>query len=143
VLQSLVYLALATGAGLALIVAPEADWALAVALAYGVFGLVGFLAQIVIGMESRLLPLVAWLWSFAGGGYRETPPSLYRTPLPSLQRAGLALWTAAVPLLAAGLARDHERATRAGAGLLLLAVVGNAVNAGIVLARSRRRTGQA
>ena len=142
VLQSLVYLALATGVGLALAFAPQADWALALAMAYGVFGLVGFLAQIVIGMESRLLPLAAWLWSFAGGGYQGTPPSLYRTPLLSLQWANLALWTAGVPLLATGLAGDHERTTRAGAGLLFLAVVGNAVNAGIVLARSRRRTGR-
>lgn len=141
VLQSIVYLALATAAGLALALAPEADWALELALAYGVFGLVGFLGQIVIGIESRLLPLVAWLWSFAGGGYQGAPPSLYRTPLLSLQWANLALWTAAVPLLATGLARDHERATRAGAGLLFLAVVGNAVNVGIVLARSRRRAG--
>lgn len=140
-LQSLVYLALAAGAGLALAVAPEADWALAVALAYGVFGLVGFLAQIVIGIEGRLLPLAAWLWSFAGGGYGETPPSLYRTPLRSLQVAGLALWTAGVPLLAAGLARDQVTLVRAGAGLLFLAVAGNAVNAGVVIARSRRRQG--
>jgi hypothetical protein len=139
VLQSVAYLALAAGTGLALAIAPEADWALGLALAYGVFGLVGFLAQIVIGIESRLLPLAAWLWSYAGGGYREAPPSLYRTPLRSLQWAGLALWTAGVPLLAAGLARDHERAIRAGAGLLSLAVVGNAVNAAVVLARSRRR----
>lgn len=42
-------------------------------------------------------------------------------------------------MLAAGLALDRPALTRAGAGSLCLAVAGNALNAGAVLARSRRR----
>jgi hypothetical protein len=33
------------------------------ALAYGVFGLVGFLAQMVVGMQVRLIPMLAWYTS--------------------------------------------------------------------------------
>jgi len=139
VLQSLVYLALAAGLGLALVVAPEAEWGLGAAMAYGVFGLVGFLAQVVVGVEGRLLPLTAWLWSYAEGGFKDTPPSLHRTPVRPLQIAGLVAWTAGVPMLAAGLGLDRPDLTRAGAGSLCLAVTGNAVNAGVVLVRSRRR----
>lgn len=137
--QSLAYLALTAGLGLALVFAPRAEWGLSAAMAYGVFGLVGFLAQIVVGVEGRLLPLAAWLWSYAGGGFKETPPSLHRTPVRPLQVAGLALWTAGVPMLAAGLALDGPALTRTGAGSLCLAVAGNALNAAVVLARSRRR----
>ena len=139
VLQAFACLALAIVIGLALVLAPEADWGLGAAMAYGVFGLVGFLSQVVVGVESRLLPLVAWLWSYAGGGYAATPPSLHHTPVRPLQAAGLLLWTVGVPLLAAGLALDQPAFTRAGAGALALAVAGNAANATVVLARSRRR----
>ena len=44
-------------------------------MAYGVFGLVGFLAQIVVGMEGRLLPIFAWYWAYANTGYKGQVPS--------------------------------------------------------------------
>jgi hypothetical protein len=101
---------------------------------------VGFLSQIVVGVEGRLLPFASWLWSYAGGGFRETPPPLYEAPVRSLQALGFLLWTLGVPLLAGGLALDRPHLTTAGATLLVLAVVGNAINAGAVLGRARRRT---
>jgi hypothetical protein len=121
-LQSLAYLGLAAGCGLALVLAPGADWSLSLAMAYGVFALVGFLSQIVLGVEGRLLPMAAWLWSHADGGFRALPPPLH----------GLA----SRPL---GLAGDRPPLLAGGAAALGTAIVGNAVNAGLVLARSRRR----
>ena len=54
-----VSLAVAVVLGLLLLV-PAPAIPLRAAAAYGVLGLVGFLAQMVVGMETRLLPLAAW-----------------------------------------------------------------------------------
>ena len=51
--------------GVWLTVAAPSSNTLRVAMAYGVFGLVGFLAQMVVGMEGRLLPIFAWYWAYA------------------------------------------------------------------------------
>ena len=49
-------------------------------MAYGVFGLVGFLAQMVVGMEGRLLPIFAWYWAYANTGYKGPVPSQHEMP---------------------------------------------------------------
>ena len=54
---SFVSLAFASALGLWLTIAEPSTGTLRVAMAYGVFGLVGFLAQMVVGMEGRLLPI--------------------------------------------------------------------------------------
>jgi hypothetical protein len=64
-LQALVWLAVSTASGVWLALAPASDASLAVAMAYGVLALVGFLAQMVVGVAARLVPLYAWLWGFA------------------------------------------------------------------------------
>jgi hypothetical protein len=110
-------------------------------MAYGVFALVGFLSQIVVGVESRLLPMVAWLWSHADGEFRSAPPPMHGLASRPLAVAVLVLWTSGVPLLAGGLALDRSALLGAGAAGLCLAVVLNALGAGVVLTRSRRRTG--
>jgi hypothetical protein len=138
-LQSLVYLGLTAVSGMALVLAPDPDWSLSLSMAYGVFALVGFLAQIVIGVESRLLPMVAWLWSHADGGFTAMPPPLHGLSPRSLRIAGLVLWTAGVPLLCAGFSLDRPFYFGAGAATLCLAVVLNAAAAVVVLVRSARR----
>lgn len=140
-LQALVYLAIATVLGVVLAFAPASEATLRLAMAYGVFGFVGFLSQIVVGVEGRLLPLFAWLWGFADTDFKQTPPSLYRTPVRSLQAFVFFLWTLGVPLLAGGLALDLPGLVATGAGGLLLAVSAGAVNAGVVLARLLARPG--
>jgi hypothetical protein len=57
VAQALACLVLAAGLGLALAFSPPTAWKLAAVPVYGVLGLVGFLAQMVIGVNARLLPL--------------------------------------------------------------------------------------
>jgi hypothetical protein len=104
------YLVLAAAAGLVLAIAPMSGWTLRLALAYGVFGLVGFLAQLVIGMESRLLPLAAW----SGPGSR----SPHHMSLRAFDRWAWYAWAAGVPALAGGLAFDAVPFLSAGAWCL-------------------------
>src|SRR5262249_3321644 len=59
------WLLAAVGLGVLLLVEPVSPQMLHAAAAYGVFGLVGFLAQMVVAMETRLLPMVAWFWTYA------------------------------------------------------------------------------
>jgi hypothetical protein len=135
VAASLFYLAVSTIIGIGLAWTEMSEATLRWTMAYGVFGLVGFLSQIVIGVGARLLPLFAWLWGFADTNYTLTPPSQYRAPLRALQFAGLALWTLGVPLLATGLALEGLNLSSIGAGALFLAVVASGANMLIVFKR--------
>ena len=138
-LLALVCLLAACGLGLHLAAAEPSDTTLALAPAYGVFGLVGFLAQIVVGVEGRVLPLFAWLWGFADRGYAESPPSLHLAPARPLQALVFLLWAIGVPLLALGLASETMPAVSAGAGALLAGVLASLLNATLVLVRLWRR----
>jgi len=134
-LQALLYLVAALALGIHLAFAQPSEAGLRVAMAYGVLGLVGFLAQIVVGVEARILPLFGWLWGFADRGHVETPPSLHAVPVRTLQALTFYLWTAGVPLLAGGLALDQAAHVSAGAGGLFVAVLASLANITTVLAR--------
>ena len=134
-LCALFWLAAATGLGVWLAFAPPSEKTLAGAMAYGVFALVGFLAQMVAGVAARLVPLHAWLWGFRDRDHRENPPSMHTALSRPAQGAALALWTAGVPALALGLALDRLAWISAGAGGLALAVALGAANLGLGLRR--------
>jgi hypothetical protein len=142
-LQALACLIAACGLGLYLAVAERSETTLALAWVYGVLGLVGFLAQIIVGVEARLLPLFAWLWGFADRGYTNSPPSLHAAPSRLMQGVVFGLWTLAVPLLAFGLASNRIPLVSLAAAALLLAVVTGFANAIVVLARLWRYPGVA
>jgi hypothetical protein len=122
-LQALACLLAACGLGLYLAVADRSETTLALASAYGVLGLVGFLSQIIVGVQGRLLPLFGWLWGFADRAHAEMPPSLHAAPVRPLQALAFVLWTAGVPLLACGLASDRVAVVSLGAAGLLAAVL--------------------
>ena len=103
--QALIYLALATLVGVGLAVAPLSEATLYAALAYGVFGLIGFLAQMVVGIESRVLPLFAWYGAFANSGFQAPLVSPHQMPDRAWQRLTFYLWLGGVPALAAGSSR--------------------------------------
>jgi len=134
-LQALAYLVAACALGLYLAVTERSETTLALAPVYGVLGLLGFLSQIVVGVESRVLPLFAWLWGFADRAYVESPPSLYETPSRPLQAFAFLLWTAGVPLLALAFARERPALMSSGATALLLAVLAGLANSVVVLVR--------
>ena len=102
---------------------------LRVAMAYGVFGLVGFLAQMVVGMEGRLLPLFAWYWAYANTGYKGPVPSPHEMPWRGGQELVFVLWLFGVPALAGGLAFDAVPFVSAAAWCLLAATLVDSVNA--------------
>jgi len=98
---------------------------------------VGFLAQLIVGIESRLLPLAGWLQAFAAGGYRDLPPSVHTAHPRSGALAAVVLWSAGVPAIAAGLSLDRPAWVSFGGAAAALGVLTTAVSAGWGLRRLR------
>ena len=95
-------LAVACALGLYLLFATPSDVTLRAAMAYGVVGLLGFLGQMVVAMETRLLPLFAWYWAYAGTGFKGPVPPPHAMRNPTLQGIVLSGWAFGVPALAVG-----------------------------------------
>lgn len=117
--MALLWLLVATALGIALSVGVPRDWRIGLTWVYGVAGLVGFLAQIVVGMQGRLVPLYAWYRAFdARGG---VPPERAANALPSESFARIIFlaWALGVPALAWGLAGENRPVIAASAALLL------------------------
>ena len=124
----------AVAIGVTLLALPTSSRTLPSAAAYGVFGLLGFLSQMVVAMEARLLPLVAWYWTYERSGFRTPPPSPYVMRDRTLQAVVFAGWTAGVPALAAGLYLESPGFVAAGAWALFAAVlIGTMDNVFVVL----------
>jgi len=134
-----VSLAVAAAIGIALLVLPTSPSSLHLAAAYGVFGLVGFLAQMVVGMEARLLPLVTWFWAYERSNFRVPPaaPLTMRDRL--LQAFVFAGWSLAVPALAAGMFLESAPLVAAGAWSLFAAVAVGTLDNVAVLSHMRRQ----
>lgn len=128
-LVSVLFLVMTVAVGLSLSIAPMSEWTLRIGAAYGVLGLVGFFAQLVAGMEYRLLPYYAWYWAFANTDFQGPAPTPHEMPLRGFQRLAFFLWLGGVPLLAAGMLLARPRAVAAGALLLLGAVSLGAIDA--------------
>lgn len=137
-LQALLWLAVATGLGMVLAFAPVSEWKIRAALVYGTLGLVGFLSQIVVGVSQRLLPIYAWMRAYEQTGFEIQPRSPHATPVRPLQAATFLLWSAGVPLLAAGLGTIRPGLVSAGASALLAAVILGGAGNLILFRRSRR-----
>ena len=121
-------LVIASALGVWLTLAPPSSATLRVAMAYGVFGLVGFLAQIVVGMEGRLLPIFAWYWAYANTGYQGPVASQHEMPWRQAQEIVVVLWLFGVPALAGGLAFDAVPFVGAAAWCLLAATLVDTAN---------------
>jgi hypothetical protein len=130
---SLASLAVASVMGVWLTIAQPSAAALRIAMAYGVFGLVGFLAQIVIGMEGRILPLFAWYCARAVAGQEKPLASPHDMPWRAGQQAVFGLWAVGVPALAGGLAFDAVPVIRVAAMCLLTATLLDTANVAVIL----------
>jgi hypothetical protein len=128
------WLVVACAAGVTLALAPAGDLTLRLALGYGAAGLVGGFAQLVVGVESRLLPLFAWYWAFANTGFAGPVPSPHTFPSVMLLRTAFLLWSIGVPALAVGLVLNAPTFVAAGGWSLLAAVLLSSVN-GVRVAR--------
>ena len=124
----------AIGLGLTLVVMSPSSLSLRVAAAYGVFGLLGFLGQMVVGMEARLLPLAAWFWVRASDA-----PSPHGMRDRTLQAIIFFGWTIGVPAVGAGMLLESPLLVRSGAWALFASVAIATVDAIGVVAQSIRR----
>jgi hypothetical protein len=127
-------LVVAAAIGLMLLATPVSTQTLHAAAAYGVLGLVGFLAQMVVAMEARLLPMVAWFWAYEKSGYQMPPPSPHAMRDRTLQAIVFAAWTIGVPSLAAALFLESAGLIALGAWSLMVGVVIAALDSGLVVA---------
>lgn len=127
-IQGIFYLLVAAALGSALAFAPAGAWKVRAAMAYGVFALIGFLAQMIIGMSARILPMFSWMHHYVGSDFEVIPPSQYTMHNRGLQALGFLLWTIGVPLLAWGLSFDHWRMVSSAGALLLVALTCNGIN---------------
>ena len=118
-----VSLLVASAIGIALLVMPSSPRMLHAAAAYGVLALVGCLAQMVTAMEARLIPMVAWFWSYARSRYQVAPPSPHAMRERWLQAIVFVGWTIGVPALASGMWIESADVVRIGAWALFVGVV--------------------
>jgi hypothetical protein len=126
---ALLWLLVAVALGIALSVRESNAYRVELSWCYGVAGLVGFLAQIVVGIQGRLIPLYAWYRRFAARSGTALPRAANELPSPAFARAIFLSWLAGVPALAMGLAGQYQLLIAIGAGLLFCGVVTNAVYA--------------
>jgi hypothetical protein len=132
-------LLIAVAIGVVLSVGAPDDYRLPLMWIYGTAGLVGFLAQMVAGMQGRLVPLYAWYRAYAATG---APPPIAANALPSARfaRSIFLCWAIALPPFAWGLARADQFAIRWGAAVLLMGLV---LGAAYMMSMLRRAFSQA
>jgi hypothetical protein len=128
----------ACGAGLWVLFGSPSDAMLHLAVAYGVFGLLGFLAQMVVAMEARLVPLYAWYRRMAATNFAGPVASPHVMRDRRLQAIVFAAWAVGVPAVAAGLGFERLPLISAGAWALLIGVSLGAVDNAQVLVRAVR-----
>lgn len=124
---ALVWLLVAAGLGLAASAGLPYELRVPAGWIYGVAGTIGFLAQIVIGMQGRLVPMYAWYRAFAAQGGAPPARGAHELPSAAFAKTIFATWTVGVPLLGPGLAFGWTPVVRVSALLLLTGVVVNAV----------------
>jgi hypothetical protein len=136
-----VSLVVAAAMGLTLIVVPVSPRSLQLAAAYGVLGLVGFLAQMVVAMEARLLPMVTWFWAYEASRYKVPPPSPHGMRDRILQAVVFGAWSVGVPALAMGMWAVSARLVSVGAWALFVGVALATLDSVLVVAPAVRAAG--
>lgn len=138
-LQALIYLIVALALGIYLAFVEESALTYRLAPVYGVAGLLGFFGQLILGIESRILPMFAAYYANRGACGAGPAVKPHEMPSRSAQVIVFLLWTGGVPVLAAGMSLQRTDIVRLGSALLLLAALGAAFNQARVLAFAFRR----
>ena len=107
-------------------------WKVPLGWTYGAAGLLGFLAQVVVGIQGRLLPLHGWYRVLVADGMKPPQRSAHTLASHRLARWILVTWTCGVPLLAAGLTTGLSWLVGAGSGCLLAGVLLNGAQATLI-----------
>ena len=124
---AMLWLAIAVGLGVTLSVIPAGALHVTIGWVYGVAGLVGGLAQIIAGMQGRLVPLYSYYRAMARRDGAPPERSAHSLLSPFFARLIFLLWTAGVPWLAWGLARSHTASVRMASFVLASAVIAGGV----------------
>ncbi|HEX7088057.1 MAG TPA: hypothetical protein VF198_16980 [Vicinamibacterales bacterium] len=109
-----------------------------IAWAYGVAGLLGFVGQMIAGIAGRLLPMHAWYRAMAALDGAPPPVSAHRLIEPRLALAVLVLWSAALPILIAGLSGAGAVLVALGGIALCAGTIANAWHGAVIVARAGR-----
>jgi hypothetical protein len=136
--MALLWLLVATGLGLFLALPGPADRVSTWGWTYGTAGLIGFLAQVIVGMQGRLLPMHAWYGAFEAAGYKPPPRSAHSLVHTGLGRAIFFAWTVGVPVLAFGLARAVPVLIAAACAVLFAGTVIGGVQTARLATTARR-----
>jgi len=129
---------IAAPVGLSLLLPIPGSWIGRLAWIYGTFGLIGFLAQIVTGIQGRLLPMHAWYRAFEAGGLQPPTQSAHVLASQALSKYTCITWGIGVPVLAAGLAAQVHAIIATGAAVLLAGVILNLAQ-GVHIVRTAQR----
>lgn len=121
--SSAIWLLAAVTMGCVLVISPMSEGSLRLSMAYGTAGLIGFLSQLILGMEIRILPVHAWYSRFAGNRFTTPPPAPYAARNQFARGTVFYAWLVGVPLLAIGVFFDIPIAVGVAAWALLAGVV--------------------
>jgi hypothetical protein len=124
---ALLWLLVAAGVGLVLTIEPVGGRQIRLAWIYGVAGLVGFVAQIVVGIQGRLMPLYAYYRAMAARGGQPPERAANQLPTAAFARPIFLVWTAGVPWLAWGLATGQTASVAGASAVLLVGVATGAM----------------
>ena len=130
------YLVAAALVGVGMVLADDPMVSLRLGAVYGVLGLVGFLAQFIVGIAGRLLPLAFWMQEFVRNGYAPLAVPLHRLPDRRLQVLIIVGWALGVPCLVLGVYLVQPEFVRLAAGLLLVGALGDGANRLVVQRRA-------
>ena len=124
-----VWLAVAATAGFVLTLPVAPTLLVGLGWVYGTAGLAGFLAQVVVGIQGRLLPMYGWYRMLESGNLQPPARSAHTLASHGLAKAILLTWALGVPLLAVGLTADLQWMIALGSAVLLAGVALNATQA--------------
>jgi hypothetical protein len=134
---ALTWLLIAMVSGVSLSIGVDESERLPLMWIYGSAGLLGFMAQMVVGMQGRLVPMYAWYRAYDAVA---APPatSAHALSSPALARIVFVAWLCGAPLLCVGLAQGAEFLIRTGAIALLIGLFAAAANIIRMLQCARR-----
>jgi hypothetical protein len=139
--QSFVSLVVTISIGILLAAVEPSELTMRIALVYGVTALVGFLGQMVAGMQVRLLPLLGWYTAAHRGVDPQAIPSPASVGSRQLEGAAWWLWLWGVPALAIGFLLNAVPLLSAGAIALTAAALAGTMNAARVARTAFRSAG--
>ena len=109
---------------------------IAVTWAYGAAGILGFVAQMVSGIQGRLMPLFAWYRALERRNGDLPGQSVHRLIAPPLALSVFVAWLVGLPILTVGLMTEHHGSVATGSAALLCATIISAAHGALIIRRA-------